>query len=154
MPVTIIKSDPRGREKPCLRCGYSLRKITDSSHCPECGLSVWLSLNQNDTLDMSNPEWLRRMALSLWVLAVASVVAVVAFAPASLEMFRTMEYRQRLHQAIREAQQLGDDDAANARWVAAIQSIPRPQPDYRVVRMSLLVGAAALVAYQAGLVLL
>ncbi len=153
MPVTIIKSDPRGREKPCLRCGYSLRKITDANHCPECGLSVWLSLNQNDTLDMSNPEWLRRMALGLWILAVASVLAVVAFAPASLQMFRTMEYRQRLHQAIREAEQSGDDDA-NTAWVTAYQSIPRPQTDYRVVRMSLLVGAAALVAYQAGLVLL
>jgi hypothetical protein len=115
---------------------------------------VWLSLNQNDTLDMSNPEWLRRMALGVWILAVASVVAVVAFAPASLQMFRTMEYRQRLHQAIREAEQMGDDADATAKWVAAFQSIPRPQPDYRVVRISLLVGAAALVAYQAGMVIL
>ena len=45
MPLVIIKSDRRAREKPCLRCGYSLRRI-DSTHCPECGLSVWLSLNQ------------------------------------------------------------------------------------------------------------
>src|SRR5258706_11205383 len=91
MPVTIIKSDPRGREKPCLRCGYSLRKITDASHCPECGLSVWLSLNQNDTLDMSNPEWLRRMALGLWILAMASVLAGFSFPPPAPPKFSTNE---------------------------------------------------------------
>ena len=66
MPLVIIKSDRRAREKPCLRCGYSLRRI-DSTHCPECGLSVWLSLNQNDALDFSRPEWLRRMARGLWI---------------------------------------------------------------------------------------
>ena len=65
MPLVMIKSDPRAREKPCIRCGYSLRKVTDSIHCPECGLAVWLSLNNNDTLENSNPDWLRRSALAL-----------------------------------------------------------------------------------------
>jgi hypothetical protein len=147
MPLVMIKSDVRAREKPCLKCGYSLRKI-DSNHCPECGLSVWLSLNQNDTLDMSNPEWLRRMARGLWVLAVASVLAVIACAPASLQTFRTMQYRQRLHQAMLEA---ADDDA---KWATIVRSITRPKPDYQVVRLTALVGAAALVAYEAGLLIL
>lgn len=79
MPLVLIKSDPRAREKPCLRCGYSLRKI-DATHCPECGLSVWLSLNNNDGLDSSRPEWLRRMANALWGMAAAQLVAIPPFA--------------------------------------------------------------------------
>ena len=78
MPLVIIKSDRRAREKPCLRCGYSLRRI-DSTHCPECGLSVWLSLNQNDALDWSRPEWLRRMARGLWIMSAAQGLGLVSF---------------------------------------------------------------------------
>ena len=29
MPLVLIKSDPKAREKPCIRCGYSLRKILE-----------------------------------------------------------------------------------------------------------------------------
>src|SRR5690242_12457236 len=79
MPLVMIKSDPRAREKPCLRCGHSLRKI-DATHCPDCGLSVWLSLNSNDGLDGSRPEWLRRMAVALWVMAPAQLLALPVFA--------------------------------------------------------------------------
>jgi hypothetical protein len=78
MPLVIIKSDRRAREKPCLRCGYSLRRI-DSTHCPECGLSVWLSLNQNDALDWSRPEWLRRMSRGLWIMAAAQGLGLISF---------------------------------------------------------------------------
>jgi hypothetical protein len=80
MHVVLIKSDPKAREKPCLRCGYSLRKILDSKYCPECGLSVWLSLNPNDALDWSNPAWLRRLSLASWFLAVAQLLGIVAYA--------------------------------------------------------------------------
>ena len=77
---SIIRSDPKAREKPCLRCGYSLRRILDAKHCPECGLSIWLSLNQNDALDWSNPEWLRRMSLATLVMAIAQLPAIAAWA--------------------------------------------------------------------------
>jgi hypothetical protein len=79
MPLVMIKSDPKAREKPCLRCGYSLRKLGDAKHCPECGLSVWVSLNQNDGLDWSRPEWLRRMVLGLWVMAGAQVIGLLPY---------------------------------------------------------------------------
>jgi hypothetical protein len=79
MSLVMIKSDPRAREKPCLRCGYSLRKI-ESTHCPECGLSVWMSLNQNDMLEWSRPEWLRRMAVGLWIMAGAQVIGLAPYA--------------------------------------------------------------------------
>lgn len=77
MLVTIVKSDKRSREKPCLRCGYSLRKLIDSKYCPECGLSIWLSLNQNDALERSNPAWLRRLAVACIALAAAQVMGMV-----------------------------------------------------------------------------
>jgi hypothetical protein len=76
MPLVLIKSDAKAREKPCLRCGYSLRKITDSRHCPECGLSVWVSLNQNDSLDWSRPEWLRVISIGAVVMAGAQALAM------------------------------------------------------------------------------
>src|SRR2546423_5256295 len=74
--ATRIVNDPKAREKPCLRCGYSLRKLPDARHCPECGLSVWLSLKQGDSLDLSNPAWLRRLATACWVIAAAHAFAL------------------------------------------------------------------------------
>lgn len=77
---TIIRSDPKAREKPCLRCGFSLRKVLDAKHCPQCGMSVWLSLNQNDSLDWSKPSWLRRMSIGAGVMALSQVLAYAAYA--------------------------------------------------------------------------
>src|SRR5438094_695373 len=99
MPLVMIKADPRAREKPCIRCGYSLRKVTDSNHCPECGLATWLSLNQNDTLEMSNPEWLRRMAFGLIVMAASGLVALAALGVVSHRQFQVMRYRQQFEEA-------------------------------------------------------
>src|SRR5688572_16033275 len=78
MPLVLIKSDPKAREKPCLRCGYSLRRIGDSRNCPECGLSVWVSLNQNDSLDWSRPDWLRMISVGATVMAGAQGMLMVA----------------------------------------------------------------------------
>jgi hypothetical protein len=75
--VTIVKSDARAREKPCLRCGLSLRKHLDDRHCPQCGLSVWLSLNANDALDGSNPSWLKRLSSAFWLMAATQWLPLV-----------------------------------------------------------------------------
>jgi hypothetical protein len=79
MHVTLVKSDARAREKPCLRCGYSLRKLLDAKHCPECGLSIWLSLNANDGLDWSNPRWLGRTATGAIILAGAQILGLITY---------------------------------------------------------------------------
>lgn len=78
MRVHIVTSDARAREKPCLRCGLSLRKHLDDRHCPRCGLSVWLSLNANDALDGSNPAWLRRLSSAFWMMAFTQWMPLVA----------------------------------------------------------------------------
>lgn len=87
MYVKIIHSDARSREKPCLRCGYSLRKLFDIRHCPECGLSVWLSLSNNDSLDASNPAWLRRMSFAAWGMAGVTAIGILAYAVVLLATF-------------------------------------------------------------------
>jgi len=78
MPLVLVKSDPKAREKPCLRCGYSLRKLLDSRNCPECGLSVWVSLNTNDSLDWSRPEWLRMISFGALLMAAAQCLGLLA----------------------------------------------------------------------------
>src|SRR4051812_27366048 len=79
MYVREFRSDPRAREKPCLRCGRSLRKNLDDRHCPDCGLSVWMSLNANDSLAYSNADWLRKAARGAWVMAAIQLVAYAAY---------------------------------------------------------------------------
>ncbi len=76
----MIKSDPRTRLKPCLRCGYSLRNVPDARLCPECGLPIWLTLGGNDDLEMSSPPWLRRLSLATALLAAANAAVVGAVA--------------------------------------------------------------------------
>src|SRR5688500_3273227 len=93
MHLTMIKSDPRAREKPCLRCGLSLRKLLDAKHCPQCGLSVWLSLNQNDTMDWSNPAWLRAMSIGAAIMAPAQLLALAAYVFLVLPMPIALEKR-------------------------------------------------------------
>lgn len=152
MPVIMIKGDARAREKPCLRCGYSLRKV-DATHCPECGLSVWLSLNQNDTLDWSNPAWLRGMVAGLWVMVAAQAPAIVAFALMLVQWVPAMRYQQEYERVQREVEMAGDDNAAMA---AAIVSLPPqpPPPEPALRRTAILLAAGYLVAYHAGLFLL
>lgn len=74
-----ILSDPRAREKPCLRCGRSLKKNLDDRHCPDCGLSLWISLNPNDSLEWSNANWLRATAQGAWTLASSQLIALAAY---------------------------------------------------------------------------
>ena len=93
MHLKIIKSDPRAREKPCIRCGLSLRKLLDAKHCPQCGLSVWLSLSGNDALDWSNPAWLRALSIGTAVMAPAQLVALAAYAMMLLPIAMPLEQR-------------------------------------------------------------
>jgi len=79
MPLVIVKADRRAREKPCLRCGYSLRKLFETKRCPECGLPIFISLGNNQTLEWSNPAWVRKLSLACWVLAGAQLLLLTIF---------------------------------------------------------------------------
>ena len=69
MRGVILVSDKKARQKPCLRCGYSLLRIAGAKNCPECGLAVRVSLAGNSALEWSNPRWQRVIALGFAVLA-------------------------------------------------------------------------------------
>jgi hypothetical protein len=58
--------------------------MLDARWCPDCGLSVWMSLNSNDGFENSRPAWLRRTAVSLWLLAAMQLVALGAYGTAML----------------------------------------------------------------------
>jgi len=149
--VTIIKSDVRSREKPCLRCGYSLRKI-DSTHCPECGLSLWISLNSNNHLDRSSPDWLRRMALGLIVMAIAMLPGVLSY---GLVAKQRIEVSQKLLQArkLMEAVQASDDPDPKA-YAAALMAHAQARQVSSTPRAELAAGISFLLLYHAGLLAL
>jgi hypothetical protein len=46
-----------GVDTPCRNCSYNLRTLPTSALCPECGMSIALSL-RSDLLRFSNPDWL------------------------------------------------------------------------------------------------
>lgn len=73
-----VMSDPIARLKPCLRCRMSLKGHLDDKYCPQCGLSVWLSLNAGDSLGASNPPWLKKTSLACIVLAITHILGVFA----------------------------------------------------------------------------
>jgi hypothetical protein len=79
MGMVLLKGDKAAREKPCLCCGYSLRKLGDAKYCPECGLGVWISLNGNDALDWSHPLWIGRIAWACSSLAAAHLLGLAAY---------------------------------------------------------------------------
>lgn len=108
-----ILSDPRAREKPCLRCGRSLKKNLDDRHCPDCGLSLWISLNPNDSLEWSNAAWLRRTALGAWISAGAQLIAIAAYATVGLASARIS-----LQMSIARAGEVGDPGATRPTYDA------------------------------------
>jgi len=79
MRGVILVSDKQARLKPCLRCGYSLLRITGAKNCPECGLAVRISLGGNSALEWSNPRWQRVMALALCVLVLGLACGLLNF---------------------------------------------------------------------------
>ncbi len=52
---------------PCAICGYNLKGLAADINCPECGQPIARTLSPN--LHRSNPEWLRRQAATMLILA-------------------------------------------------------------------------------------
>jgi hypothetical protein len=117
MYVREIRSDPRAREKPCIRCGLSLRKHLDDRYCPDCGLSVWMSLNANDALDYSNATWLRKTSRGAWMMAAIQIVALAAYLVALLGIASS---------AVSSFGKMPAAAARHAREAAATQPVTQP----------------------------
>jgi len=67
---------------PCAICGYNLKGLAADINCPECGQPVARTLSPN--LLRSNPEWLRRQATTMFVLAAIGLLrpgSETAFGP-------------------------------------------------------------------------
>src|SRR5687767_13131863 len=61
----------------CFRCGYDLRGIANEQPCPECGLLAERSRRTTDELHDTRPRWLRRLAVGVWLIFPALLIAVL-----------------------------------------------------------------------------
>lgn len=68
----------------CRSCAYDLRGLDPTSSCPECGTPVTRTL-AGDALTHADPDWVRRLALGLWVGLAATALVVVLNVPAIAE---------------------------------------------------------------------
>src|SRR5215204_2648374 len=59
----------------CVGCGYNVRTLRWSGKCPECGRSVWDSVQK--ALRLADRMWLRKMQWALWLLAVSVLLMAV-----------------------------------------------------------------------------
>ena len=68
---------------PCRKCGYNLRSMHTDGRCPECGTSVWVSL-QGTLLRYSDPNWVEtirrgfaRMIAGITIVVAAMIVVII-----------------------------------------------------------------------------
>ena len=65
-------------DRRCSQCDHHLQGLRPDGACPECGLSIALSL-QGDALRLADSMWLRRVSIGTWLLFVAYLALVVGF---------------------------------------------------------------------------
>ena len=68
---------------PCRKCAYNLRSMRTDGRCPECGTSVWVSL-QGTLLRYSDPNWVEtirrgfaRMIAGITIVVAAMILAII-----------------------------------------------------------------------------
>jgi hypothetical protein len=119
----------------------------DARHCPQCGLSVWLSLNDQDVLEWSRPEWLARLAWGAWTMAGAQLIGL-----ASWVVF-TLAYV--FHQPLPIPTSLPSaEDEFDPELASRLQAMIRPSPSPKLLAISLAIGGLYFVVYHIGMLLL
>lgn len=66
----------KGRDAPCLNCGYNLRGLMPDGSCPECGMAIMRSL-QGARLRFSDEAYLRALHLGASAIVYVSLGEVV-----------------------------------------------------------------------------
>jgi len=64
-PHSTEVTDPIQRAVDCTRCGYRLTGLDPRGLCPECGYEIGKSLESNQLLRTTDPEWLARIERGL-----------------------------------------------------------------------------------------
>jgi hypothetical protein len=75
-PPPVARAPVIGQDLPCWHCGYNLRGLTPDRTCPECGLAIERTLNQD--LIRADPAWLRRVARGAALLKVGLLLLLLA----------------------------------------------------------------------------
>ena len=60
----------------CANCGYNLRTLAKKGRCPECNLSISITL-RGDILTGAPRQWLRIIRLAVSLLAASTIIAVL-----------------------------------------------------------------------------
>ena len=70
--------DLDARDRPCVRCGYSLMGHDEHGRCPECGLAAYWSLRAPKKLSQYPAVWVARMSWATRLLFATYLGAAVA----------------------------------------------------------------------------
>lgn len=69
-PINLATDDV-----PCKNCGFNLRGLSEDGNCPECGASIWRSL-QGNLLDYSSPAYVRSLHRGLNCILIAALLNI------------------------------------------------------------------------------
>ena len=77
-PVALNTADLDTRDRPCVRCGYSLMGHDEHARCPECGLATYWSLRAPEKLSQYPAAWIARMSWATRLLLLTYAGAAAA----------------------------------------------------------------------------
>src|SRR5207237_8574292 len=87
-PPPMPAVDPSGvvtADVPCRKCGYSVKGLSVTSRCPECGAPVGVAVH-GELLRYSDPQWVKNLSkgasLAFWGSLLSIAVGIIVGAAA------------------------------------------------------------------------